>query len=148
MIETFGKTELNQAFWLVLLMTAPVWLLMLFFPSKSWTRVLANPFLFPVLLLGVLGYLYYLLWQLGVPSIPQNVQFEASRNFVQHPIVWLIAFCKLQILNLFLGTVLFREAHRMGMRMIPLELLTCWFFGPLGLLVFILHLLLRLAFKR
>ncbi len=148
MIETFGRTELNQAFWLVLLMSAPVWLLMLFFPSKPWTRSLANPFLFPVLLLGVLGYLYYILWQLGVPAVPQNVEFQASRSFVQHPIVWLIALCKLQILNLFLGTVLFREAHRMGIRAIPVELLICWLLGPLGLPVFLGHLILKRALSR
>ncbi len=144
-IETFGHQELTFAFWLITLMTAPFWLAMILLPGNRMVRRLCHPLLFPFLLCGILLYLYWTAWGMGLPDISGH-QYRDFRPFVRHPLVFLSLWCKVMILNLFLGMVLFREANRSGIR-IPLELILAWITGPLALLVYVPHLLLHMAGK-
>jgi len=146
LIETFGSAQLNRVFWSLALMTAPAWLGMLLFPSRRWAARLFHPLFLPSLYaLGVV-YLYWETWQLGTPRL-SSIEHSAARAFVAHPLVFLVLFAKVQVLNLFLGCALFREARSQGLR-IPGELVLCWLLGPVGLLAFALRSLLARALKR
>jgi hypothetical protein len=40
--------------------------------------------------------------------------YESVRNFANHPIAFLILFCNLQIINLFMGVMIYQKAMRSG----------------------------------
>lgn len=142
-IETFGNRELTFAFGFITLMTAPFWLAMILLPGSAMVRRLCQPLLFPCLLCGILLYLYWQAWGMGLPAIDGHL-YSDLRPFVRHPLVFLALWCNLMILNLFFGMVLFREANRCGLR-VWLELILAWITGPLALLVYVPHLLVHTA---
>lgn len=144
MIEFFAGETLTRLFWVITLAGAPFWALMIFLPGKPMTRHLCSPFFAPPLFAIGLLYLYYQLWTLGLPDAPTGLDYSDQAAVAAHPIVFLILWLHAQILNLFLGESLFVEARKRKMR-IPVELLLCWLFGPVGLLVFGIRLLLTKA---
>jgi hypothetical protein len=143
LIEIFGARDLDNTFILILLMTAPVWLAMIFCPGSSVVRWLCQPFLLPPFYCIVL---FLLLWKSHEASVLPDpyapISYESARHFSKHPIAFLALFCNLQILNLFAGTVIYQKAMRSGMRA-PIELLICWFVGAVALIPFALRLLVR-----
>ncbi|MEM8550091.1 MAG: abscisic acid-deficient protein Aba4 family protein, partial [Verrucomicrobiota bacterium] len=88
-----------------------------------------------------LVYLYREAWLVGGVAWPGGVGYTEARDIVIHPLGFLILWCQVQALHLLLGTVVYQDALKRGMR-IPLELLACWLLGPLGLLVYVLRLLI------
>jgi hypothetical protein len=145
LIETFGERQLTQALWAINLMTLPVWIAMILFPGSNLVQRLASPYLLPVIFTGFLVYLYFLSWSMGLPDFG-GYHYRAARTFLHHPLVFIALWCKLQILNLFMGCVIFQEANRLRLR-VPLELALSIFFGPLGLAVFALRRNLRQVFR-
>lgn len=141
-IETFADAELTLLFWTATLLPVPLWVMMIFLPKSGLTKALANPFATPLLLCPAVGYLYYLLLTVGIPSQPTGWDFAQSKAFLTHPIVLMIFWTKLQIMHLFLGTVFYRVARMQGL-VVPVTLLLAWFFGPLALPVFALRILLH-----
>lgn len=143
LIETFGSSDLDRAVLYLLLMSAPVWLGMLFFPARRPVIVLANPFVAPLLYLPVL---FYILWvareQSLLPSLTLAADYRTTSKFARHPIVFLSLLCKLQILNLTVGTLIYQRARASGMRA-PVEIILAWITGPVALLPFSLRLLFR-----
>jgi len=143
MIDYFGARQLDSSFFYLLFMTAPVWIAMIALPRNRLVHVVASPFLAPLFFLPVL---FYIFWQAQaealLPAVPTQADYQSARAFARHPIAFLALFCKLQILNLFLGTVLFQKARAVKIS-VPVELLICWFIGPLALLPFSVRLLLR-----
>ena len=77
-----------------------------------------------------------------MPEIIPSVDYEAARNYANHPIAFLILFCNLQIVNLFMGVMIYQKAMRSGFRA-PLELILCWFLGALALIPFCIRLIVR-----
>ena len=77
-----------------------------------------------------------------MPKIISNVDYESARNFANHPIAFLILFCNLQIINLFMGVMIYQKAMRSGFRA-PLELTLCWFLGAIALIPFSIRLIVK-----
>lgn len=142
-IEFFGGRDLDRAFWIIALMTAPVWIAMIVFPTAKPVRALAQPFVLPPLFGGVL---IVLLWKSYagalLPEPMSAVSYSAGKDLARHPVAFLAFFCNLQILNLAVGTVIFQRALRAGFKA-PVELLLAWFLGALALIPFAIHLLIR-----
>jgi hypothetical protein len=138
-IETFGHGQLSRAFWALTGMTAPVWLLMIAWPRGAFTRRLAHPFVVPVLLTSVVAFLLVKLDEVGWPQSP-SLDYTGARAVIGHPVVFLVMYASYQVLALFAGTVIHREALRKGWRA-PVELVLTWLTGPFGLAAFALRLL-------
>ena len=142
LIEIFGSKDLNSTFVFILVMTAPVWLLMILLHDRKWVRKLAQPYLLAPLYCIVL---FVLLWRsqqsalLPDPFAP--ISYESAQSFARHPISFLALFCNLQILNLTVGTCMYQKACRLRMR-VPVELLLCWLLGAVALVPFVLRLIL------
>ena len=143
LIEIFGADQLDRTFIIILLMTAPVWLLMIFFPRKPFVKVLAQPFILPPLFSIVL---FLLLWKSHQAAILPDpyapISYESARQFSKHPTSFLALFCNLQVLNLLVGTVIYQKASRSGMAA-QLELMLCWLLGAVALVPFALRLMIR-----
>lgn len=139
-VETFGHGDLSRALWLISGMTVPFWLAMLFFSGNRLVQHLCHPLLFPTLLCGIQLYLYWIAWSTGLPEL-DGYDYQSVRPLVRHPLIFLSLWCHIMILNFFLGTVLFREANRLKMR-IPVELVLAWALGPIALPVYAVHLAL------
>lgn len=146
-IEWFASEQLTQLFWIITLAGAPFWLMMILLPGKPMTRRLCSPFLAPPLFTLGLIYLYFQLWDLGLPSAPTGLDYSEQAAVAGHPLVLLILWLHAQILNLFLGETIFADARKRKMR-IPIEVALCWIFGPVGLLVYGLRLLAVKPFGR
>jgi hypothetical protein len=141
LIEIFGSKDLNNTFVFILLMTAPVWLLMIFLHDQNWVRKLAQPYLLAPLYCIVL---FVLLWRSQQSAILPDpfapISYESAQNFARHPISFLALFCNLQILNLTVGACMYQKARRLRMR-VPVELLLCWLLGAVALVPFLLRLI-------
>jgi hypothetical protein len=142
LIEIFAEARLTLLFWVTTLLPVPLWLLMIFMPRAPATRLLANPFWYPLLLCPAVAFLYYLLLTVSLPEVPDGLRFADARALLAHPIVFLIVWTKLQVLHLFLGATLYHHANRQGLRT-PVVLLLTWLTGPVGLLVYALRLLVH-----
>ena len=142
-IELFGASDLHATFMTITLMTAPFWIAMIGFPSAPYLRYIAQPWLvvplFTVILLSLIWKLYHMA---SLPEIKSIADYESVRNFVNHPISFLILFCNLQIINLFMGVMIYQKAMRSGFRA-PVELTLCWFLGALALIPFGIRLIVR-----
>ena len=139
LIEAFAAAALTRAFWGVTLMALPVWAVLLFAPRGKLARKLSRqPFWIPSVYGIVLLFLYFQAWEVGLPSLPGGTSYSDSKAFLVHPLILLTVWCKLQILQLFAGLCIHREALRLK-TVAPAELVLTWFFGPLGLLVFSLR---------
>jgi len=138
LIELFAHKTLTQALWGILAMTAPFWGIMLLPIRARWVKLLASPYCGPVLLSFVLLYFFYLALSVGPPELPQGFDYRNSKAFVAHPMVLLLLVCNIQILHLFLGTIIFREAKKRKMK-VQAELLLTWVLGPVGWLCFVLR---------
>ena len=134
-VELFGNTQLNRAFWTLNLLVMPFWCAMIFVPHNRIVKKVCHPFGVPVLFSCVYFYVLYLL--VTVTGVPPLVGFElkALRKFVNHPLVFLVVWTHYLSVDLFLGMTIYRDSIRREIR-IPLELLLCWVFGPIGLLAY------------
>lgn len=139
LIELFAHAVLTKALWALLAMTAPFWVLMVALPHKRWVQLLASPYFAPVIFNGVLIYFYYLAFTVGPPELPQDVDFKESKAFIAHPLMLLVFVGQLQVLQLFMGTIILREARARNVSA-RLELLMTWWFGPIGWLFFALRI--------
>jgi len=139
MIELFGGAQISRAFWTMNLVVLPFWAAMIFFPRQRWVEWLCHPFLAPAVLGVVYLYVVYLLVTVtGVPPL-SGLEVRALRDFVNHPLVFLVVWAHYLAVDLFLGMVLYRDACRRKM-WIPIELILCWILGPVGLLAYVLRL--------
>ena len=143
LIEIFGARDLDAAFLVIALMTAPLWIAMIAFPGLRYLRQIAQPWLvvplFSVMLLVLLWKSYHVA---ALPEMVSGASYDAARSFAHHPIAFLVLFCNLQIINLFVGVMMYQKAMRSGFRA-PVELTLCWFLGALALLPFGMRLILR-----
>lgn len=112
-------------------------------PSAPYMRQIAQPWLvvplFTVILIVLLKKSYH---AGSMPEIISILDYGSARNFANHPIAFLILFCNLQIVNLFMGVMIYQKAMRCGFRA-PLELLLCWFLGAIALIPFCIRLIVR-----
>ena len=143
LIELFGAGDLDAAFLFITLMTAPFWIAMIGFPSAPYLRRVAQPWLLVPLFTVIL---LVLVWKsynaASLPEMFSTASYESARNFAKHPIAFLILFCNLQIINLFMGVMIYQKAMRSGFRA-PIELILCWFLGALALIPFGIRLIVR-----
>lgn len=143
LIELFGARDLDAAFLVIALMTAPVWIAMIAFPKMRYLRQVAQPWLVVPLFAAVLVVLLWKSYHAAVfPEIVATASYEGARSFAEHPIAFLVLFCNLQIINLFMGVMMYQKALRCGFRA-PVELTLCWFLGALALIPFGLRLIVR-----
>jgi hypothetical protein len=143
LIELFGARDLNAAFLVIALMTAPFWIAMIAFPNMRYLRQVAQPWLVVPLFAAVLVVLLWKSYHAAVfPEVVATASYDAARAFAQHPIAFLVLFCNLQIINLFMGVMMYQKAMRCGFRA-PVELTLCWFLGALALIPFGMRLLVR-----
>jgi hypothetical protein len=142
MVDWFGGRQLDAAFGYLLFMTAPVWIGMIALPRNRVVAVIAQPFVAPLLFLPVL---FYILWQARsvgfLPAWIETADYRSARSLARHPVAFLAIFCQLQILHLFVGTVIYQKARSLRMN-VPVELFVAWFLGLLALLPFSIRLLL------
>ena len=143
LIEYFGAKDLDNSFIFIALMTSPVWIGMIFFGQTRVVQKCARPYLMPPVYCIVL---FVIAWKASAASLlPEpaiRASYESARAFSDHPIAFLILFCNFQILNLFLGTMMFQTAHQRRFRA-PIELSLCCFLGAFALLPFAVRLLVR-----
>jgi len=143
LIELFGARDLNVAFLGITLMTAPCWLAMIFFPNARCLQQLAQPWIVVPVYSWVLVLLLWKSYQAALlPEPVTAASYDAARSFAQHPIAFLVLFCNLQIINLFMGLMIYQKAMRGGFRA-PVELTLCWFLGALALIPFGMRLMIR-----
>ncbi|WPJ95081.1 abscisic acid-deficient protein Aba4 family protein [Coraliomargarita algicola] len=143
LIELVGARDLDAAFLLITLMTAPCWIAMIVFPQARYVRRLAQPWIVVPLYTVVLVLLMWKSYQAALlPEVVSTASYEAARSFAKHPIAFLVLFCNLQIINLFMGVMIYQKAMRSGFRA-PVELTLCCFLGALALIPFSLRLMLR-----
>lgn len=143
LIELFGARHLDTAFLVIALMTAPFWIAMILFPGGRYLRQLAQPWVVVPLYALVLVVLLWKSYQSAVlPDLVLGASYDAARSFAHHPIAFLILFCNLQIINLFMGVMIYQKALRCGFRA-PVELTLCWFLGALVLIPFGIRLIIR-----
>jgi hypothetical protein len=147
MVELFGSAQLNRAFWMMNLAVTPFWLAMILFPGNELVRKLSHPFFVPALLGLVYLYAVYLLVTVtGIPPLA-GLELKAMRNFVNHPLVFLVVWAHYLAVDLFLGMSIYRDAAARKIP-VPVELVLCWIFGPLGLMAYVLRLgWLKLMFR-
>jgi hypothetical protein len=143
LIKLFGAGDLDATFKVIALMTAPFWIAMIGLPSASYLRQVAQPWLvvplFTLILLVLIWKSYH------AASLPESISmanYEPARNFANHPIAFLILFCNLQIINLFMRVMIYQKAMCSGFRA-PVELTLCWFLGALTLIPFGIRLIVR-----
>jgi hypothetical protein len=143
LVDWLGGQQLDVAFGYLLVMTAPVWIVMIAFPGNRLVAFIAQPFIAPLLYLPVLFYIFWQARSIGfLPTWIETADYRSARAFVRHPVVFLAIFCKMQILYLFVGTVIYQKARAMRMNVI-IELLIAWFLGLVALLPFALRLIIR-----
>jgi hypothetical protein len=143
LIETFGAKDLEAAFLLIALMTAPFWIAMIAFPHAPYLRQVAQPWVTVPLYTVVLVVLLWKAYQASaLPIMISDASYDAAQSFAKHPIAFLVLFCNLQIINLFMGVMIYQKAMRCGFRA-PVELLICCFLGALALIPFCIRLILR-----
>ncbi len=143
LIEIFGSRDLNNTFIFILLMTAPIWLLMILFDEASWVRKLAQPHILPPLYCLLLAVLLFKSHQSVIlPDPLAPISYESAKDFSRHPISFLALFCNLQILNLTVGMYMYQKACSVQVR-IRVELLLCWFVGAIALVPFTIRMLLK-----
>ena len=149
MVESFGGSELERTFYIIALMTAPVWLAMILLPGFSPVRHLAKPFILPPCYCLILGLLLWNAFDLSLLPDKELSGFDldTARNLVRHPITFLLLFCNWQILILVLGTMMYQKSQSNGFK-VPVELLLCWVFGAWALIPFSLRLLVQGKGKR
>jgi len=143
LIELFGARDLDAAFLVIALMTSPFWIAMIAFPNARYLRQIAQPWgvvpLYTAVLLVLLWKSYH---AAALPEVVSTASYDVARSFAQHPIAFLVLFCNLQIINLFMGVMIYQKAMRSGFRA-PVELTLCWFLGALALIPFGIRLILR-----
>jgi len=143
LIDIFAAEDLDASFLFITLMTAPFWIAMIAFPKAHYLRRVAQPWLVVPLYSLVLLVLLWRFYEVGGFSQPvPAASYAAVREFATHPIAFLLLFCNFQIINLFVGVMLYQKALRGGFRA-PFELTLCWFLGALALIPFGIRLLLR-----
>jgi hypothetical protein len=124
-------------------MTAPVWLGMIFLPRFSLVQRLAHPFILPPFYCLILGLVFWNAFEEALlPGRPAGFDFDTARSFSQHPIIFLLLFCNWQIVNLALGTAMYRKSRSGGFKA-PVELFLCWILGAWALIPFAFRLLIR-----
>jgi len=147
LIELFGARDLDAAFLLITLITAPCWIAMIAFPDLKLLRRISHPSLIVPIYTVVLLILLWKSYQSAIlPDLVSTASYEAARSFADHPIAFLVLFCNLQIINLFVGLMMYQKAMRCGFRA-PVELVLCWFFGAVALIPFAIRLILRRQFS-
>ncbi len=143
LIEQFGAKDLDAAFLLIALMTVPLWLAMICFPGGRYLRQIAQPWVVVPLFSVVLVVLLWKSYESELlPQWSPGVDYASAQSLARHPVAFLVLFCNLQIINLFVGVMMYQKALRSGFRA-PVELTLCWFFGALSLIPFGLRLILR-----
>jgi len=143
LIELFGAKELDAAFLSIALMTAPVWMAMIAFPRSVWLRKIAQPWLLaPLFSLALVLILLESYQSAAWPAVIPEANYQSARTFARHPVAFLVLFCNLQVINLFVGMMMYQKSVKSGFRA-PVELTLCWFLGALALIPFGLRLLLR-----
>ncbi|TVP79871.1 MAG: DUF4281 domain-containing protein [Puniceicoccaceae bacterium] len=143
LIELFGARDLNNAFLFLALMTAPLWIAMIAFPRMRYLRQVAQPWVVIPLYSVVLAVMLWKSYEAGMlPRWTPGVSYDAAQSLARHPIAFLVLFCNLQIINLFVGMMMYQKAIRSGFNA-PIELTLCWFLGALSLIPFGLRLILR-----
>lgn len=143
LIEFFGARDLEAAFLVIALMTAPCWIAMIVFPQAPYLRRIAQPWLVVPLFTVVLLLLLWKSYQASLlPEAVPSANYGGARDLARHPIVFLVLFCNLQIINLFMGVMIYQKATRSGFRA-PVELTLCWFLGALALIPFGIRLAVR-----
>lgn len=136
MVEIFGSAQLNRAFLTMNLVVLPFWIAMILFPRNKLVWRISNPFFVPTVLGGIYVYAVYLLVTVtGVPPLA-GLEMRAMRGFINHPLVFLVVWAHYLVVDLFLGMVIYRDAFKRKIR-VPVELLLCWVFGPLGLIAYV-----------
>ncbi|ADE54167.1 ABA4-like family protein [Coraliomargarita akajimensis] len=147
-IESFGNEVLQQAFLVIALMTAPVWLGMIFFPRSKIVQHLANPWVLPPVYCTALVLLVWTALDASLlPQVVDEFSYNEAKSFSRHPMAFLLLFCNWQIINLAVGTAMYQRASR-GRFSAPVELTLCWLFGAWALLPFACRLLFRKEFRR
>lgn len=143
LIESFGGAYLQQAFVVIAVMTAPIWLLMLCLPKSKFVQFIARPHVAPPFYCLILGFLVWKAVELSIfPDSPKAFHYNEAQGMVRHPMMFLILFCNWQIVCLVLGTGMFERA-RISRMNVTFELLICWFFGAWALVPYGIRLGLR-----
>ena len=134
-LDTFGRQQFNEAFWIISLIPGPVWIMLMFMPDNRTTRLLVSPWILPALLGIVYLYFVFLLFAHGLPATPENVSMKEVRRFVIHPLVFLVLWSHLMIADLFIGMRMYEDARRRKIY-VPFELFICWFFALIALMLY------------
>ncbi len=133
MIDRFGSQQLENAFLWITLIPLPAWILLIFFGGHPWARRICHPLVLPLLPIPVWAYVLYQVIGFGTPTISGTGYFHV-RGFLSHPLIFLVLWAHLQVVNLFVGTVIHREGLRSNTN-VTLEVVLSWIMAPLALAV-------------
>ncbi len=144
-VELFGSTRLNNLFWLVTFSTTPFWIILIFFGNRKWAKKWIDPWVIPPVLVLIYLYCIYLLVDVtDIPNMP-DATMKGVRGLWKQPFLFNALWAHRLIMDLFCGILMSRSEVCRGVwgRMI---LIVTWFFGPVGLLFFMIKRIVR--FKR
>ena len=134
-LETFANKELNRLFWLATASSAPIWIMMLFFPRAKISRQVCQLWTAPPVLGLFYLYLLHLAYDVtGLPTL-DDVEMKSVRRFWGHPILFIALWMHRLAMDLFVGIWIFRFGRFRGWN-VSIELLLVWLAGPLGAFVF------------
>jgi hypothetical protein len=134
LIEWFGGPQLEDAFFWITVLPLPCWFLLLFGQGKSWGRRLGHPLVLPLFPVPLWGYVAFKMAAYLTTDDFGGGGFFGARETLAHPLIFLVVWAQLQVVNLFVATVIFREGQRAGVRVTP-EIVLAWMFAPLALAV-------------
>lgn len=121
-------------FTLINLLPMPVWLGMLLFPRRRFTERLVMAY-WPFMALGGV-YALLLLGAFASGAVGVDLSFAALRQAISMEWAFLAVWAHIVTFNLFVGVWIFRDAKYWGISP-PIYLLVTLFFGPVGLLAYL-----------
>ncbi len=142
LIDLFGSRQLNETFWALTLAPLPIWIGLVFFPQRTLTRTVAWPWVVMPLLALAYVVLLWKAWVVGLPHLPDSTAARSTRQFLFHPLVFLVLWAHIQMSNLFVGITLLQTARRRRLA-IPGELALCWLFAPLAVVLFVVRVIVH-----
>ncbi len=129
--------DLDLVFTIANFSTAPAWVLLLTVPRFKGTERLVHSVLMP-LLLGV-AYALLLFTDMGGGGDASMLTLKGVMAIFDKPQTTIAAWIHYLVFDLFVGAWIVRDAERrqMSRLLVAPSLVATWFFGPVGLLMYL-----------
>lgn len=131
----------SLVFQIVNTIVLPAWLILIFFPSKSWR----NPFIYAFAMAMALVYAYYVVTGLGDFNMESFSTLAGMQAMFATDVAVLTGWIHYLVFDLLVGNWVLNNAqkHQINHFLIVPCLLFCFLFGPVGFLLYSIIKLLK-----